>query len=389
MIKFLSRSPIAAFVLLLVLATSSALGARGLRTETKRASRSHAARHHHRRRRAKHGSGSDHASTSSREFTTERTAPTATSALLGNEAVESNRDSLSGGQAEAFPFPARASGAAGAIHVYIDSPNTATTLLVGLYSNADGRPGSLLSKGSLSAPPAGAWDTAPINSTQLVSGDTYWLAVLGTGGTLRYRDRPRGFCRALTSAQTNLETLAATWSTGAVYRTCPVSGYVTAVTSGFPVEPPAPVELTPPPVETTPPPVETTPPPVETTPPPVETTPPPVETTPPPVETTPPPVETTPPPVETTPPPVETTPPPVETTPPPTAGFSYSPVSPVTGQAVTFNGTSSTCPAGPCTYEWSDDGGTTRPTPVLWPLGGGQTLPFTFSGVGTKTCAWW
>ncbi len=465
----------------LLLATSSALGAHRLRDETARASGRHSERHpgaaHRRRPHQRSGGGS----------AIVRKADTTTStALLGDEAIESNRDSLSGGQAEAFPFPAHASGIARGVHVYIDSANTATTLLVGLYSNASGRPGALLGSGSLSAPAPGAWDIAPVSSTPLVAGATYWLTVLGTGGTLHYRDRPRGFCRALTSAQTNLQALAATWSTGDVYRTCPVSGYVTAAVPGFPVEPPAPVELTPPPTESPPPPVETTPPPTEeTTPPPVETIPPPVETTPPPTEeTTPPPVETTPPPVEeTTPPPVETPPPPpspptssspptiagtptegqrlTATTgawtgsptayayqwqdcnasgtgcsnvsaatgsahtlgasdvgrtvrvvvsasnaggstpapsavtavvaanpppppPPPTAGFSYSPASPVTGQAVSFNGTSSTCPEGPCTYEWSDDGGTTRPIPVLWPLGGGQTLSFTFSGVGTK-----
>jgi hypothetical protein len=366
----------------LLLATSSALGAHGLRDETARASRRHSGRHpstvHHRRHPHHRRSGNAPAIVRKADTTTSTATSTV---LLGDQAVESNPDSLSGGQAEAFPFPARASGIARGVHVYIDSFNTATTLFVGLYSNAGGRPGSLLGSGSLSAPTPGAWNTAPISSTPLVSGTTYWLTVLGTGGTLRYRDRPRGFCRALTSAQTNLATLAATWSTGAAYRTCPVSGYVTAAASGFPVEPPAPVELNPP----TTPPVETTPPPVETSPPPVETTPPPVESPPPPVETTPPPVETTPPPVETTPPPVETSPPPVETTPPPpTASFSYSPASPVTGQAVAFNGTNSTCSDGPCTYEWSDDGGTTRPIPAVWPLGGGKTLSFTFSGVGTK-----
>jgi outer membrane biosynthesis protein TonB len=69
---------------------------------------------------------------------------------------------------------------------------------------------------------------------------------------------------------------------------------------------------------------------------------------------------------------------------PPRASFAYSPASPVVEQAVTFDGTSSSCPSAPCTYEWSDDGGTTRPVPSLWPLGSGQTLQFTFSGAGTK-----
>ncbi len=69
---------------------------------------------------------------------------------------------------------------------------------------------------------------------------------------------------------------------------------------------------------------------------------------------------------------------------PPTASFTYSPSSPVTGKPVTFNGTSSTCSDGPCTYEWSDDGSPTRPITPLWPLGNGQTLSFTFLEADTK-----
>jgi hypothetical protein len=108
-----------------------------------------------------------------------------------------------------------------------------------------------------------------------------------------------------------------------------------------------------------------------------------------PVEPTPPIVIVTPAPVETVPPivPVESTPPvtPVEPTPaPPTASFTFAPASPVTGRAVSFDGASSSCSDGPCTYTWSDDGGTTRPIPALWPLGSGQTLSFTFLEVGTK-----
>ncbi len=242
------RTLVAALALLLpslfAFATSSALGARGLRHETKRAAHPHRA--HHVGVHASHQSGRSPASVN-------QTTTTST-VLLGDEAVEPNRAGLSGGQAEAFPFPARASGTAGAVHVYLDFSNTATALLVGLYTNAGGRPGSLLSEASLSAPPAGAWDTAPLAPTQLVSGTTYWLAVLGTGGTLRFRDgthwfynRAHGSCTALTSAQTTLDTLPAAWSAGAARWTCPVSGYLTAAAASFPVEPPAPVEIAPPP----------------------------------------------------------------------------------------------------------------------------------------------
>ncbi len=70
--------------------------------------------------------------------------------------------------------------------------------------------------------------------------------------------------------------------------------------------------------------------------------------------------------------------------PAPTAGFTYSPASPQVGQPVEFNASSSTCPDGPCTYEWSDDGGPTQPLPAQWPLGSGQTMTFTFHEAATK-----
>jgi hypothetical protein len=68
----------------------------------------------------------------------------------------------------------------------------------------------------------------------------------------------------------------------------------------------------------------------------------------------------------------------------PTARFTYSPTSPVTGQAVTFDATSSECTDGPCTYAWSDDGSITQPLMPLWPLGSGQKLSFTFHEAATK-----
>jgi hypothetical protein len=334
--------PLASSALLLP-PTSSARGAHASHSERTRAN------HRHGRRGARHAPGHGFALVRKAATTT-----TTSTALLGDEAMESNRDSLSAGQAEAFPFQARTAGATGAVYVYVDSPNAAKTVIVGLYANLNGHPGSLLTTGSLSSPLPGAWDTVPVASTQLVSGTTYWLAVLGTGGTLRYRDRPHGPCKAETSSQTNLGALNAQWRTGTLYSTCPVSAYVSAAAATLPVGPLKPVEPVPTP-EPTPPVVPTPTPPV---------------------------VPTPTPPVTTTPtPPVETPPPPPSA---PTASFTYSPTSPTTSQAVTLNGTSSTCPDGPCTYEWSDDGGPTRPIPALWPLGSGQTLQFTFSGAGTK-----
>ena len=67
-------------------------------------------------------------------------------------------------------------------------------------------------------------------------------------------------------------------------------------------------------------------------------------------------------------------------TPAPHASFEFSPGSPVTGQAVTFDATTSSCAAAPCSFSWADD----PPSGGSWPLGTGQTLSFTFQHVGTK-----
>ncbi len=66
------------------------------------------------------------------------------------------------------------------------------------------------------------------------------------------------------------------------------------------------------------------------------------------------------------------------------ARFNYSPSSPTVGQSVTFNASSSTCPGGPCTYEWSNDDGPNQPIPPQTPLGSGQSISLTFSTSGIQ-----
>jgi hypothetical protein len=70
--------------------------------------------------------------------------------------------------------------------------------------------------------------------------------------------------------------------------------------------------------------------------------------------------------------------------PPPTASFSYSPPSPLAGSPVTFDGSSSTCPAGPCFYAWSDDGAPNGPSGHASSLGSGSQLQYAFTTSGTK-----
>jgi hypothetical protein len=68
----------------------------------------------------------------------------------------------------------------------------------------------------------------------------------------------------------------------------------------------------------------------------------------------------------------------------PVASFSYSPSSPTVGQPVTFDASSSTCPGGPCTYEWSNDDGPNQPIPPQTPLGNGKSISLTFSTAGIQ-----
>lgn len=88
-------------------------------------------------------------------------------------------------------------------------------------------PGRLLASGSLSGLKAGGWNAVAVKSVSVVSGSTYWLAVLGRGGVLYFRDRANGSCRSENSAQTSLSALPGSWSTGPVWDSCPISAYVT------------------------------------------------------------------------------------------------------------------------------------------------------------------
>ncbi len=161
--------------------------------------------------------------------------------LFGDRNVEPTLDSNPAGLAEAFPFSSQTTGTATSISVYVDSHNKAPALVAGLYSNSDGHPGSRLASGSLSSPRAGAWNTVTVSSTVVRAGRTYWVAVLGKGATLYFRDRSNGPCDSESSYQADLNHLRSRWRPGARWRTCPISAYVSgAVRTAVPVTTPAP-----------------------------------------------------------------------------------------------------------------------------------------------------
>jgi hypothetical protein len=96
----------------------------------------------------------------------------------------------------------------------VDTSNSATSLIVGLYSSSSGNPGALLSQGSsTSTLISGAWNTVAISPVAVTASNVYWIAILGTGGTLSFRDGGAN-CLSASSTQTSLTSMSAIWSTG-------------------------------------------------------------------------------------------------------------------------------------------------------------------------------
>jgi hypothetical protein len=159
-------------------------------------------------------------------FTTSGAAPVV---LVGSNAIQTNADNNPAGMAEAFKYTASASGSATRLWVYLTAPsNTATNVVVGLYTNtAQGNPGNLLTSGNIPRPAGGwttGWYSVQVTSTSVSSGQTYWIAILGTGGIVQFVDTATGG-PAQTSAQSNLTALPATWTPGTNYINSPASAY--------------------------------------------------------------------------------------------------------------------------------------------------------------------
>lgn len=150
----------------------------------------------------------------------------ASTVLFGDSIVENYQDTNVLGQAEAFQTTATASGMLGSLTVYLDQGNTVGQLTIGLYTDNGGDPGTLLTQASTTQMTAGTWNTIPVSPVSITSGVAYWIAILGTqSGTIAFRDNSGPNCGDEGSAQTNLTSLPATWTTGPIWGTCPLSAY--------------------------------------------------------------------------------------------------------------------------------------------------------------------
>jgi hypothetical protein len=152
--------------------------------------------------------------------------------LLGDTHVERSLDSNPSGTAEAFRVRAVATGQVNSVSVFLDRSNSASTVWVGIYTNSNGHPYTLISNGMISHPLAGRWNSVNVPPVQVNRGAIYWLTLLGVNGIVKFRDRT-GWCRSETSRQSALASLPTTWQSGSRWSSCIVSMFETGtVTTG-------------------------------------------------------------------------------------------------------------------------------------------------------------
>jgi hypothetical protein len=168
----------------------------------------------------------------------------ATPGSVGDKTLEVANDSSPAGEVEAFKTAPATAGYVDHMSVYLTSDTTATSVLVGLYSDAGSKPGTLLASGKISTITKNAWNSLPI-STVTLSATTYWIALSGQAGAVGYRDRCCGNGGTLPaqSAAGTYTSLPASWTTGSYTASgdAPLSAYaVGTATAPTPTPAPAP-----------------------------------------------------------------------------------------------------------------------------------------------------
>ena len=142
--------------------------------------------------------------------------------VLGTQNVQASLDTDNSQQAEAFPVTATSTAQINSLSLFLDGSNISTQVWVGLYSNHNGHPNTLLRQAMISQPLSGEWNFVPIPSVGVKLGTRYWVALLGLNGQIAFRDAT-GNCYSETSQQTTLSSLPTTWQTGSRWSTCVVS----------------------------------------------------------------------------------------------------------------------------------------------------------------------
>src|SRR3954453_2764930 len=168
--------------------------------------------------------------------------PAAATFIFGNQSVETKLDSNAAGRAEAFKTVSGSNGMVTQLRVFVDT-GSAGPLVAALYTNtATNHPGTLKVSGTLTTPVAGQFNTVNVTgpTPTVTAGTTYWIAILGQTGPLRFRDRAGvGAGSSETSASATLTAMPTTWATGASFTDGALSGYAAGTVTSTPPPPPA------------------------------------------------------------------------------------------------------------------------------------------------------
>ena len=154
--------------------------------------------------------------------------------ILGFAGLAPATDTLDGTLPEAFRNIARGSGSVDELTVYVENGTTAPWLVAGIYSDANGHPGTLLGQNDGTLLTKGAWNTVSLPAVQLTAGRPYWIAVQGDGGVLKIRtfSGGKGTQNSETGRRGRID-LPPTWRTGTVYKNDgPASAYASGASGG-------------------------------------------------------------------------------------------------------------------------------------------------------------
>jgi len=161
----------------------------------------------------------------------------------GTDVVDPGAKSIAEpGMAEVYRTVAEEPGTATELHLYVHEDSTASALVLGLYADAGGAPGTLLGSGRIENPAPGAWNAVGVDIPGIEAGRAYWFGILhpeGGTGELRWHDHA-GPIRMpeQQSASRDLAQLPTSWEPGLLWDGGPVSGYI--VGTPPPSDPPAP-----------------------------------------------------------------------------------------------------------------------------------------------------
>lgn len=152
--------------------------------------------------------------------------------LFGDSTVEPRAYATAGGTAHSFPFIDGVSGSARSVSVYLGSRSRAKKLMLGVYTNKQGRPGSMIGSGSRTSLKKNAWNTVAIGRHAVHAGRIYWVTVMGMGGRLSLRARSGGCQSVGSTSEKTMSRLPTVWKRGRASRNCPMSAVVRGRRSG-------------------------------------------------------------------------------------------------------------------------------------------------------------